>query len=80
MQGFSFQTSSSEQKNFNINANKLCLHIELFIMVDCEADDIIVIIISVVLIMAIITENIMILCCLSNRKWSQSISSCFLVL
>lgn len=40
---------------------------------DCEADDIIVIIISVVLIMAIITENIMILCCLSNRpSLSQS--------
>ena len=78
MQGFKVFHQIS--KNFENNVIQQCLHIELFIQVGCGADDIIVLIISVVLIMAIVTENIMVLCCLSNRKWSQSINSCFLLL
>ena len=74
MQGFKLLHHHHISKNFIINAiQQQHLHIELFNQEDCEADDIIVIIIHVVLIMAIITENIMVFCCLSNRKWSQSI-------
>ena len=73
MQGFKLLHHIS--KNFIDNAiiQQQHLHIELLDQEDCEAEDVIVIIMHVVLIMAIITENVMVFCCLSNRKCFQSI-------